>query len=282
VENELEILVEKAKEGDKDSLELLVREIQDNIYGLAIRMLWYPSDAEDASQEILIKVITHLDSFRGESAFTSWVYRIASNHLINTNKCRVAKSETSFKSYEENINSTVFDKQSSAVPGPEQSLVMEEIMIGCTMGMLLCLDRDLRIAYILGGITEMKGAQCAYILDITPEAFRKRFSRAKKLLNDFMNKKCGLVNPENSCRCSHYIDKAVETGFDKPENMMFAGKPCIQKKGFPDSGQLQEMEELQRTIMIFRSHPDYTAPEKFVEGIKDLLSSGTLSISGVQ
>jgi len=260
MENELNSLVEKAKEGDKDSLELLVREIQDNIYGLAIRMLWYPSDAEDATQEILIKVITHLDSFRGESAFTSWVYRIASNHLITTNKCRAAKSEASFKSYEENINSMVCGKQTNILLEPEQSLVMEEIMIGCTMGMLLCLDRDLRIAYTLGGITEMKGDQCAYILDITPEAFRKRFSRAKKLLNDFMSKKCGLINPENSCRCSYYIDKAVEAGFDKPENMMFAGKPCIQKKGVPDAKQLQEVEELQRTIMVFRSHPDYAAP----------------------
>lgn len=271
MENELESLVEKAKEGDKDSLELLAREIQDNIYGLALRMLWYPSDAEDATQEILIKVITHLDSFRGESAFTSWVYRIASNHLVTTNKCRVAKSETSFKSYEENFNAMDFDKQSNAVPGPEQSLVMEEIMIGCTMGMLLCLDRDLRIAYILGGITEMKGEQCAYILDITPEAFRKRFSRAKKLLNDFMSRKCGLVNPENSCRCSYYIDKAVEAGFDKPENRMFAGKPCIPKKGVPDAKQLQEMEELHRTIMVFRSHPDYTAPDKFVDEIRKVI-----------
>jgi len=271
VENKLNSLIEKAKEGDKDSLELLVREVQDKIYGLAIRMLWYPSDAEDATQEIMIKVITHLDSFRGESAFTSWVYRIASNHLITTNKCRVAKREASFKSYEENINSMVCGKQTNIVPEPEQSLVMEEIMIGCTMGMLLCLDRDLRIAYILGGITEIKGAQCAYILDITPEAFRKRFSRAKKLLNDFMSKKCGLVNPENTCRCSFYIDKAVEAGFDNPENMMFAGKPCVKKKGSIDAGQLQEMEELQRTIMVFRSHPDYLAPEKFVEEIRKVI-----------
>ena len=272
MENEMESLVEKAKEGDKDSLELLVREIQDNIYGLAIRMLWYPSDAEDATQEILIKVITHLDSFRGESAFTSWVYRIASNHLITTNKCRVAKNEASFNTYEESINSMVFDKQSKTIPGPEQSLVMEEIMIGCTMGMLLCLDRDLRIAYILGGISGMKGDQCAYILDITPEAFRKRFSRAKKLLNDFMNKKCGLVNPKNTCRCSFYIDKAVEAGFDKPKNMMFACRPCIKKKGLPDAGQLQEMEELQRTIMIFRGHPEYRAPDQIVNEIRKVIN----------
>jgi DNA-directed RNA polymerase specialized sigma24 family protein len=67
----LEVFVERAKNGDKRALEDVIRGIQDLIYGLAIRMLWHPSDAEDATQEILIKIITHLDGFRGESSFTS-------------------------------------------------------------------------------------------------------------------------------------------------------------------------------------------------------------------
>jgi DNA-directed RNA polymerase specialized sigma24 family protein len=67
----LETLVEQAKGGDKHALEALIRSMQDRIYGLAVRMLLHPSDAEDATQEILIKVITHLDSFHGQSAFTT-------------------------------------------------------------------------------------------------------------------------------------------------------------------------------------------------------------------
>ena len=282
MEKELESLVKKAKDGNKDAFEALIRAIQDNIYGLALRMLWHPSDAEDATQEILIKIITHLDSFRGESAFKTWVYRIASNHLITTNKCRVAKSDLSFKSYEESIDSFVLDNQSNVVPGPEQALIVQEIMIGCTMGMLLCLDRDHRIAYILGEISEMKGEQCAAILDITSEAFRKRFSRARKLLNDFMNKKCGLVNSDNPCRCSRYIERAIKDGMDNPDKMMFANRPCKKKKDVVTLEQLQEMKDLHRAVTVFRSHPDYTAPEKFVDGIKELLDSGRLSLSGVQ
>jgi hypothetical protein len=52
-------LVQQAKEGNKKALESLVRRIQDRIYGLALRMLGYPADAEDAAQEILVKVVTH-------------------------------------------------------------------------------------------------------------------------------------------------------------------------------------------------------------------------------
>ena len=75
-EESLEQLVAKAADGDKVALEEVVRQIQDKVYGLALRMLWHPADAEDAAQEILIKIITHLGSFRGDSAFMTWVYRV--------------------------------------------------------------------------------------------------------------------------------------------------------------------------------------------------------------
>jgi DNA-directed RNA polymerase specialized sigma24 family protein len=59
------------QEGHKYALEGLVRRIQDQTYGLALRTLFLPADAEDATQEILIKIITHLAGFRGESRFTT-------------------------------------------------------------------------------------------------------------------------------------------------------------------------------------------------------------------
>jgi len=58
IEPSLDQLVEQAREGNEEALEAVVRAIQDRIYNLALRMLWHPSDAEDATQEILLKVIT--------------------------------------------------------------------------------------------------------------------------------------------------------------------------------------------------------------------------------
>jgi len=63
-ESRLDQLVEQAREGDEEALEAVVRGIQDRIYNLALRMLWHPSDAEYATQEILLKVITRLSQFR--------------------------------------------------------------------------------------------------------------------------------------------------------------------------------------------------------------------------
>lgn len=67
----LDSLVEKAKAGDQAALEEIIRQIQDKIYALALRMLWHPEDAQDATQEILIRVITHLGSFKRESQFST-------------------------------------------------------------------------------------------------------------------------------------------------------------------------------------------------------------------
>ena len=77
----MENLIEKAVAGDKKSLEEIILSVQDTVFNLSLRMLGSFADAEDASQEILLKVITHLSSFRQESAFSTWIFRIAVNHL---------------------------------------------------------------------------------------------------------------------------------------------------------------------------------------------------------
>ena len=64
--------IEKAVAGDKEALERIVLNLQDMVFNLSLRMLGTFPDAEDAAQDILLKVITHLATFRGESAFTTW------------------------------------------------------------------------------------------------------------------------------------------------------------------------------------------------------------------
>ena len=81
-----EELVVQAQSGDKNALEQLVRRHQPWVFNIAVRMMWRRDLAEDATQEILIKVVTKLSSFRGDSLFRTWLYRIAVNHLLNVRK----------------------------------------------------------------------------------------------------------------------------------------------------------------------------------------------------
>ena len=277
-ERNLESLVVLAREGRKEALEELVRRIQDRVYGLALRTLFLPADAEDATQEILIKVITHLGAFRGESRFTTWVFRIAANHLLNTRKRMAEQRGFSFERAEEQIEAALAGSSAGMGEGCEDRLVVEEVRLSCLQGMLLCLSRDLRLAFILGVVFECSSAEGGRILDITEEAFRQRLSRGRKLIQDFMSRKCSLIHPENPCACAKMIPHEVRIKMLDPKNLRFAGHRCHARESASAADRLQELDELRRVAALFRIHPDYAAPECFVESIKSLVESGRLEM----
>ena len=76
-------LVERAKNGDRAAQEKLILRHQAWIYNIAVRMVFHPQDAEEVTQEVLVKVITKLSTFKGESKFRTWLYRITANHVLN-------------------------------------------------------------------------------------------------------------------------------------------------------------------------------------------------------
>jgi len=274
MEPALEDLVQQAKAGNKDALESLVRRIQDRVYGLALRMLGYPADAEDATQEILVKIVTHLDSFRQESEFTTWVYRVAANHLLTTRKRLAEKQAVSFEDHEAVLEKEITADWQESIPEAERRLIVQEMMLSCTNGMLLCLDRAHRITYILSVVFGISSQQGGDILDISPAAYRKRLSRARGSIQTFMLKNCGLVNPENRCHCDRVAPLAIQTNVIDANNLLFAGHRCHAKGGVASLEHLQELDSLQRVAALFRNHPAYAAPETFLESLKELIHSG--------
>src|SRR5258708_24462471 len=121
-------------------------------------MRGHPADAEDAAQEILIIVLTHLGSFRGESALTTWVWRVAANHLARVRRGR--REVVSFELLDERLRSGL-DADAADRPDPLSEALTRELRMRCTQAMLLCLDRELRIAYILGDILNLSGDEAA-------------------------------------------------------------------------------------------------------------------------
>jgi RNA polymerase sigma factor (sigma-70 family) len=270
-------LVDLAKKGQRSALEELVRRIQDRIYGLALRTLFLPADAEDATQEILIKIITHLGTFKGESRFTTWCFRVAANHLLSTRKRR-AERWFSFEKCKQAIEEALSMSSIEDYESPEDHLIFEEVKLACLQGMLLCLSREIRMAFILGVVFEVTSVEGSQILSITPEAFRQRLSRGRKQIQDFMTKKCSLVNPGNPCACAKLLPYQIKIKLLDPENLRFADHCCYARWNGSADSRLQELGELERISVLFRSHPDYAAPETFVESIKKLVASRRLEI----
>jgi RNA polymerase sigma factor (sigma-70 family) len=109
-ERQERVLVDQAKGGDATALERLVRRHQAFVFNLAVRMLYCPQDAEDATQEILIKVVTKLSTFEGRSRFRTWLYRIATNHLLNMKRGRSEPEAMTFSDYGRGLDAFMQDK----------------------------------------------------------------------------------------------------------------------------------------------------------------------------
>lgn len=202
-------VVELAQDGDAKALEILVRDIQDRIHRLAMRMLAEPHAAQDATQEILIRIITKLSTFKGDSTFETWSYRVATNYLLTAKKVIAADPGLSFQMFSDDLLNGLADERNAA---PEDHIMLNEMRIKCTMAMLLCLDRDHRAAYILGEIMEFEHAEAASILDISPANFRKRLSRARSKVQEFTAASCGLANRTADCSCRKRLPVAMAQG----------------------------------------------------------------------
>ena len=276
--SDLEYHVRQARNGDKHALERVVVCIQDKIYGLALRMLGNDEDAKDESQEILIKVITHLSEFREESAFSSLGYRVACNHLLTVRKRKNDREGVTFDFLENMMLDDVDKAYPLTVSGPERDLLAEEARLDCIQTVLACLDAKTRMTYILGDIYGITSIEGSYIFDITTKTFRKRLSRGRKRIARFMMKHCGLANENNPCRCHLQAGKKLAFIPANPVSRPVVKRDGVAKGRAEAVAQLKELSEFDRAAAMFRRDPEYRSPESFTHIVKDLIRSGRYSV----
>lgn len=255
-------LVRRAIGGERQALEEIVQRHSAWIYNVAVRMLAHPQDAEDAAQEIFIKALTRLASFEGRSSFRTWLYRIAVNHVLNMKRGRLEPEALTFSCYAHGLDSTpdLDLPDESSVP-VEVRLLVDEARLSCTLGMLLCLDRGQRLVYIIGEVLDVGDAVGGELLNISPENFRQRLSRARRDLHSFMNDKCGLVDSANPCRCAKKTRGFMQAGYVDPRNLLFARARITQVKEVVP-GAVHAVATLdEQCARIYREHPFYEAPD---------------------
>ena len=261
----IETLVTKANLGDKNALESVILNVTDLVYNLSLKMLLFPEDAQDATQEILIKMITHLSTFKGNSSFTTWVYRISTNYLLTVKGKKSKEFAMDFNKYSHFIDSGISTRVGYTQNLGELRLLEEEVKVSCTHGLLLCLNETSRMVYILGEIFEFNSIEGSEILEIRPENFRKQLSRARKKIRNFLQNKCGLANPSNPCRCTKKIDFLIENKAINPQKLRFANfsNRSIEL--------VNKIDTMQKSIAIFRSVPKTNTPKHIIEKTKKLI-----------
>jgi len=267
------LLVARARSGESDALEELVRRHQPWIYNIAVRMLYHPQDAQDATQEILIKAITHLSSFEGRSAFRTWLYRIVVRHVLNTKRGRLEPAVLSLSCYGHGLDNTPdLDLPDDRSAPADVRLLVDEARITCTTGMLLCLDRGQRLVYILGEIFAVSDAVGAELLEISRDNFRQRLARARRDLHSFMNDKCGLVNQANPCRCARKTRGFIQVGYVDPQSLLFARERVQQVREIVPRAHAALMTLDDRCAETYREHPFHESPD-FVQALRRLVAS---------
>jgi RNA polymerase sigma factor (sigma-70 family) len=216
-------LIRLALNGNNEALVALINRYKDFIYNLSFRMFGNLEDAEDASQEIWIKVITKLSSFKNNSGFRTWLYKIAFNHILNFKKSKKELVLSSFKNHHELIEN-LKNQEISAAYKVDNALLEQETKVECMTGMLLCLNREQRIIFILGSIFAVNSHFGAEVLNITPENFRKQLSRGREQLRNYMHNECSLINPIGKCSCKRKTQAAINVGIVDPDNLRFSQK----------------------------------------------------------
>ena len=272
---ELSALIEKATAGDKESLETVILSVQDLVFNLSLRMLGTFPDAEDATQDILLKLITHLSSFKGESAFSTWVFRIAVNHLKNYQKHMFAKFPLSFEFYGDDIKNGNKDDIPDLTQNVEASILAEELKLSCTNVMLQCLDTESRCIFILGTMFRVDSRIAGDILGITPEAYRKRLSRIRSRMADFLTEYCGEYG-NGTCHCTDRINYAIQNHRINPAQLSFTTAVPMETMAEVKEA-MEDIDDLSQTFSFCKA---YQSPERLKAFIQNFLNSASFSVVG--
>ena len=268
-------LVNKATAGDRKALETLVIDVQDIVFNLSLRMLGTFADAEDATQDILLKMITHLASFRGDSSFTTWVFSIAVNHLRNYKKHMFAHYPLDFEYYGDDIENGKIQDVPDLTQNVEKDILAEELKMSCTNVMLQCLDTESRCIFILGTMFKIDSRLAGDLLQMTPEAYRKRLSRIRKKMADFLGQYCGEYG-SGRCKCKDRVNYAIQNHRIDPSQLDYIGATEISLETMLDVK--SAMEELDVLSQDFSFCKSYQSSERTKHLIQKLLDSKQFSI----
>jgi RNA polymerase sigma factor (sigma-70 family) len=271
-----QVLITKAVNGDRNSLTELVKRHQQYIYNIALKMINNVEDAEDVTQEILVKLVTSLakyDSSKGR--FRTWLYRITFNHFLNLKKQPYEKMVTSFDVFFDYIEGSPVSALTEDEE-KEMQLEIEESKVACMAGMLMCLSREQRLIYIVGEVFEIDHILASEIFEITADNFRQKLSRARKDLHEWMHNRCGLVNKSNPCRCPKKTKGFIKSGWVNPENMKWHSNYSQKIKDLSETRIEEVLTEVDDIYArLYKEHP-FKITKKSENIIEAIISNDNL------
>lgn len=172
-------LVERCKRGDEGAWAELVEATHREIYTLCLRILRDPADAADATQDAYLKAWRGLSGFRGDSMFSTWLYRIASNAAISKHRSRARR-----RAHETGAEDVVFEH--AAATGSVEDTAAARLDAGELEKALARLPEHYRAAVVLRDVYGFSTAEVARQLHVTETAAKVRVHRGRKKLRELV------------------------------------------------------------------------------------------------
>lgn len=191
-------IVREVQSGDVNAFEDIVREYEKNVYNIALRMTGDREDALDVSQEAFLKAYHALGSFRGESKFSVWLYRIVSNACLDFLRERKRRAEVSLSVGDdegESAETEIRDESLSPETLFERKLTREAVQRG-----LLSLPEDQRKILLLREIQGFSYEEIGRVLSLESGTVKSRIFRARRKLCEFLAEDGNISLPSSSRR----------------------------------------------------------------------------------
>jgi len=142
-------------------------------------------------------------------------------------------------------------------------VLIEELKIKCMTGMLICLDRRHRLVFVMSEIFALTHAEGREMLEVSDANYRKMLSRSRKKVYNFINRNCGLVDPDNPCHCHKKLNGFIRTGFVDPENLLFYDDKVkrVDETIRRNRDALHQLRPFARAQQLMRHQPLYDPPD---------------------
>ncbi len=181
-------LIRRLKDRDERAFSELIEEQGDRVFNLCFRMLGNRQEAEDVAQEVFITVFKSIDSFRGDSKLSTWLYRIASNLSKNRIKYLSRRHDRSKVEFDEGVDRAA---ASSALTSPKQAKSPDDHVAGNQLEKIMQqaiseLEEDHRILIVLRDIEELSYDEICEITDLAEGTVKSRLHRARLALRKKM------------------------------------------------------------------------------------------------
>jgi RNA polymerase sigma-70 factor (ECF subfamily) len=242
----------------------LYRDNQAKVYRLALALAGNTHDAEDITQEAFFRAFRSYDTFRGESSFFTWIYRIALNVANDHLKYR---SKLPYQTLTEDMGYS-FEEVIDTNPAnnPETELLAYQVRLKCLHALTECLQANERKVFCLAITLGLPHKHVAEILECSVGSVKTTLHRAKKRWFGYMENMCQFIKKSNPCNCKQYVRFALSKGLISKDVFVDPRPPIIVQSKKEVIG-LRTLRDFYREF--YQDKADESFAKRIREGIRN-------------